>query len=205
MKLYDHPKSPNAAAVRAVARELGITLDLQEVNLMAGEQKQPAFLCLNPNGKVPVLEDGEFILWESGAIMQYLASKKPGNSLWPADERTRADITRWQMWRLSDWDRGAYTLIWENMFKKVFVRGDPDPAEVKKGDELFRKAATALSSSLEGREFLIGKIPTLADFSVAVPLVYAIPGRLPLDSFPAVGQWYSRIEKIESWKKSLPS
>jgi Glutathione S-transferase, N-terminal domain len=62
MKLYFHPKSPNATAVLAVAYELGIALDLQEVNLPGGEQRQPAFLKINPNGKVPALEDGDFCL-----------------------------------------------------------------------------------------------------------------------------------------------
>ena len=111
MKLYFHPKSPNATAVLAVAYEFGIALDLQEVNLPGGEQRQSAFLKINPNGKVPALEDGDFVLWESGAIMQYLAAQKPGNSLWPADNRVRADITRWQLWRMGEWGRGAGTVV----------------------------------------------------------------------------------------------
>ena len=102
MKLYFHPKSPNATAVLAVSYELGIALDLQEVNLPGGEQRQPAFLKINPNGKLPALQDGDFVLWESGAIIQYLAAQKPGNSLWPADNRVRADITRWQLWRMGE-------------------------------------------------------------------------------------------------------
>jgi len=111
MKLYFHPKSPNATAVLAVSYELGIALDLQEVNLPGGEQRQPAFLKINPNGKVPALEDGDFVLWESGALMQYLAAQKPGNSLWPADDHVRADITRWQLWRMGEWGRGAGTVV----------------------------------------------------------------------------------------------
>jgi glutathione S-transferase len=204
MKLYCHPKSPNATAVLAVAYELGIALDLQEVNLPGGEQRQPAFLKINPNGKVPTLEDGDFVLWESGAIMQYLAAQKPGNSLWPADNRVRADITRWQLWRMGEWGRGAGTLIWENLIKKFFANEDPDPNKIKEGLELFNVGAAVLNSHLQKRDYLVGNNPTLADFSVAVPLVYAVPGRLPIDSYPVIRQWYSRIEKIESWKKSLP-
>jgi glutathione S-transferase len=100
--------------------------------------------------------------------------------------------------------RGAGTLIWENLIKKFFGNNDPDPNKIKEGLELFNVGAAVLNSHLEGRNYLVGNNPTLADFSVAVPLVYAVPGRLPLDPYPAVRQWYSRIEKIESWKKSLP-
>jgi len=204
MKLYYHPKSPNGTAVLAVARELGIALDLQEVNLPGGEQKQPAFLRINPNGKVPALKDGDFVLWESGAIMQYLAAQKPGNSLWPADDRVRADITRWQLWRLGEWGRGSGILIWENLIKKFLSSGDPDPNKIKEGLELFDFGAAVLNGHLENRDYLVGKNPTLADFSVAVPLVYATPARLPLDPYPAIRQWYKRIENTESWQKTLP-
>jgi glutathione S-transferase len=204
MKLYNHPKSPNGTAVLAVAHELGIALDLQEVNLPAGEQKQSAFLRINPNGKVPVLEDGDFVLWESGAIMQYLAAQRPGNSLWPADDRVRADISRWQLWRLGEWGRGAGILIWVNVIKKFLGSGDFDPNKIKEGLEFFNIGAAVLNGHLENRDYLVGKNPTLADFSVAVPLVYAAPARLPLDHYPAIRQWYKRIENIESWKNTLP-
>jgi glutathione S-transferase len=204
MKLYYHPKSPNGTAVLAVAHELGIALDLQEVNLPGGEQKQSAFLRINPNGKVPVLEDGDFVLWESGAIMQYLAAQRPGNSLWPADDRVRADISRWQLWRLGEWGRGAGILIWENVIKKFLGSGDFDPNKIKEGRELFDFGAAVLNGHLENRDYLVGGNPTLADFSVAVPLVYAAPAQLPLDPYPAIRQWYKRIENIESWKNTLP-
>ncbi len=204
MKLYGHPKSPNVTAVLAVAHELAIDLEFQEVNLPGGEQKQSAFLRLNPNGKVPVLEDGDFVLWESGAIMQYLASMKPGNSLWPADDRTRADITRWQMWRFGDWGAGGSMVIWENLIKKLLSGGEPDSTLVMKGEELFRNGASVLNNHLNQREFLVGSRPTLADFSVAVPLVYGTAARLPLDNFPKILRWYARIKKIEGWKNTLP-
>lgn len=205
MKLYYHPRSPNSIAVLAVAYHLGIDLDLQEVNLLAGEQRKPDFLRLNPNGKVPTLEDGDFILWESNAIMQYLASKKLNNSLWPSDDRVRADISRWQYWRGGDWGKAAFILIWENLIKKWVTGGDPDPEEVKKGEELFHGLADILNRHLENREYLVGGKPTLADFSVAVPMVYAHPGRLPLERYPSIRSWYHRIERLESWKRSLPS
>lgn len=204
MKLYYHPRSPSCIPVLAVVQHLGIDVELQEVDLAGGEQRKPGFLRLNPNGKVPTLEDGHFLLWESNAIMQYLASKKPDQALWPADERARADISRWQFWRMGDWDRAGFTLIWENLIKKFVGAGPPDPAEVKRGEELFHKAAAILDAHLESREYLVGSAVTLADFSLAMPLAFAGPARIPAQSYPAVGRWYARLEKLDSWKRALP-
>lgn len=71
MKLYGFPISPNTWKVRAVAVHLGIVLDDQLVDLSRGEQRTPNYLALNPTGRTPTLVDGEFVLWESNAIMQY--------------------------------------------------------------------------------------------------------------------------------------
>ena len=95
-------------------------------------------------------------------------------------------------------------MIWENLIKKFLSSGDPDPNKIKEGLELFDFGAAVLNGHLENRDYLVGKNPTLADFSVAVPLVYATPARLPLDPYPAIRQWYKRIENIESWQKTLP-
>jgi glutathione S-transferase len=96
--------------------------------------------------------------------MQYLASKKPGNSLWPADDRTRADITRWQLWRFGEWGKGAGHLIWERLVKKFIGAGEADPIKVKEGLELFNIGAAVLNGHLERRDYLVGTKPTLADF-----------------------------------------
>jgi glutathione S-transferase len=204
MKLYYHPNSPNCTDVLATANHLGIELDLQLVDLLKGAQKDPSFLRLNPNGRVPTLEDGDFILSESNAIMQYLASKKPNNSLWPADDRVRADITRWQFWQASQWSKATGTLVWENMVKKFLNAGAPDPAKIKEGEELFRASAAVLDDHLKDRPYLVGGALTLADFSVAAMLVYARPARLPLDKYENIRAWYGRLERLDSWKTALP-
>jgi glutathione S-transferase len=99
MKLYGFPISPNTWKVRAVATHLGIVVDNQLVDLSRGEQRAPE-CSLNPTGRTPTLVDGDFVLWESNAIMQYLASGEP-NALWPDDAKRGADIARWQSWELA--------------------------------------------------------------------------------------------------------
>ena len=204
MKLYYHPNSPNCMDVMATANQLGIPLELELIELTKGAQKTPAYLKINPNGRVPTLVDGDFVLFESNAIMQYLASKKPGNPLWPQDDKIRADIARWQFWQASQMNRGTGILVWENLIKKFLNLGAPDPAKIKEGEELFHASAAVLDGHLNGRHYLVGSEPTLADFSVAAVLVYAQPGRLPLEKYGNIRAWYGRVAGLDAWKKALP-
>jgi hypothetical protein len=85
MRLYNGNFSPNALRVRAVIYELGVDIEKIEVDVRSGGNRTPEFLKLNPNGKVPVLVDGDLIIWESRAINACLASKYPERGLYPAD------------------------------------------------------------------------------------------------------------------------
>ena len=172
MKLYGFPPSPNTWKVRAVAAHLGVPLELEFVDLTKGAPRTPEYLALNPTGRTPTLVDGDFKLWESTAIMQYLASQKP-NSLWPDDARARADIARWQSWQLAHWGKeGCEPLIFNRLVKKLLNLGEPDEAAVAKGIECFNKEAKVLDAQLAKQPYLVGKELTLADFSVAAPLFY---------------------------------
>src|ERR1700722_17763575 len=98
MKLYSIHNSNNCRRVNATIAHLGLEVEIIEPDMMTGDLKKAAYVALNPNAKVPTLVDGEFSLWESRAIMQYVAAQKPGNTLWPADSKAQADIARWQFW-----------------------------------------------------------------------------------------------------------
>ena len=126
MKLYMHPASPNVRVVLMTAEILGVPIETRFVDAMAGEQSTPEYLTINPNGLFPVLVDGDFVLWETVAISQYLGSMVPDNPLWPADERRRADITRWQCWALAHWSPAVQKYIFENLFKRLKGLGQPD-------------------------------------------------------------------------------
>jgi len=204
MKLYHHPLSSNCRKVSVAALLLGIDLDLQFIDLPAGAQKKPDYLRLNPNGLAPTLEDGSFVLWESNAIMQYLAEKKPGNTLWPSDPRMRADISRWQCWELAHWTPALAIIIHENLVKKLLKMGEPDPAEIKKGEEATHRFAQILDNHLQGKKYLVGEALTLADISVAAILMYRQPARLPLDQYKNINGWVAQIEKLDAWQKTAP-
>src|SRR5258708_8577644 len=104
IELYVFPPSPRAFKVMAVAEHLGLDVTIRMIDLLKGEQKTPQYAALNPNMRMPTLKDGDYVLWESEAILQYLASKKPDSGLLPRDERCRLDVTRWQFSDLHHWD-----------------------------------------------------------------------------------------------------
>lgn len=205
MRLYGFPPSPNTWKVRAVAAHLGLNLELEFVDLTKGQSHAPAYLALNPTGRTPVLVEGDFKLWESTAIMQYLASGTP-NRLWPDDPRVRADIMRWQSWELVHWGKeGCEPLIFERLVKKFLNLGAADAAVVAKGTEAFNREARVLDAHLAKQPYLVGSEPTLADFSVAAPLFYASEAELPLASYAQVQDWFDRVSALQAWRDTAPT
>src|SRR5262249_17500128 len=177
MKLHIAPASPRAFKTVMVARHLELEPELAILDLVHGDQMKPEFLALNPNHRMPVLEDDGFVLWESNAIMQYLASKRPESGLWPSDPRQQADVSRWQSWELAHWEPACATLLFERFVKQLFGQGDADAAKVERGEREFREFGQVLDQHLRGRDWLVGRNMTLADVSVGCWLTCEAPGR----------------------------
>jgi glutathione S-transferase len=202
MKLYGFPPSPNTWKVRAVAAHLGIPIEFEFVDLT--KPRTPDYLALNPTGRTPSLVDGDLILWESNAIMQYLASGA-ANTLWPNDARTRADIMRWQSWQLAHWSNaGCDPLVFQRLVKKILGLGPPDEAVVAKGIEAFNREARVLDAHLSKQSYLVGNALTLADFSVAAPLVHAKEAELPVAPHPNLRDWSARVLALPAWRDTTP-
>ena len=204
MKLYGFPASPNTWKVRAMAAYLKMPLEFEFVDLMTGAQHAPAYLALSPTGRTPALVDGDFKLWESNAILQYLASKNP-TPLYPGDARGRADITRWLCWDLAHWGAQAcQPLIFENLVKKFVNMGPPDTAAVGKATEAFNKEAQMLDAHLAKQKYLAGDALTVADFSVAAPLLHAEGAQIPLGPYANVRGWFQRVSALPCWGETAP-
>ncbi|MFL6795927.1 MAG: glutathione S-transferase family protein [Xanthobacteraceae bacterium] len=203
IELYVFPPSPRAFKVMAVANYLGINPALHIVDLVKGDQKKAEYAALNPNMRMPTLKDGDYVLWESNAICQYLASKKP-SELFPGDERTRFDITRWQFWDLAHWDPACSVFIFEHIVKPVVLKGgDPDAAAIAKGTEAFHRAATVLDGHLKGRKFVLGDRLTIADFSLGAPMNVADWAHFPIEPYAEIRRWYAALRALPAWQKTL--
>ena len=198
MKLYTNLFSPNARKVHAIARELGVELETQTIDLRAGEQRTPEYLALNPNGKVPTLVDGDTVLWESNAIMCYLAGKVD-TELWPKSPK-RYDILRWMFWESNHLSNALNRLF----FQKLLSGGNPDQSILERASKDFRKYATVLDGNLADKQFVTGDKLTLADFAVGVGFGYQAPLELPVDGLENINRWWTALSATESGKVLLP-
>ncbi len=204
MKLYLSAMSPNVRRVRLTAAVLGLQLEEKPVDLSKREHKSPEYLALNPNGAVPTLVDGDFVLTESRAIMQYLATKKPESGLLPRDEQARAEVTRWQFWDASHFSPQVGTLAFQRVLKQRFGMGEPDERKVEEALEGFRRFSDVLNQRLDGRQHVVGQSLTLADLTLASSLMYAQLADVPVAEFPNMQSWFSRMTEMDAWKKTAP-
>jgi glutathione S-transferase len=202
MKLYSIHNSNNCRRVNATIQHLGIDAEVVEMDM--ADLKKPEFLAINPNGKVPTLVDGDFKLWESRSMMQYVASKKPGNALWPNDPKLQADIARWQFWEASHLSKGTGAFAFEKLFKKIFMKLDADPVALAAGEKEWHTFAPVLNAHLETHKWLVGDALTLADFSVGACFNFAEPSGLPWDDYKQIKAWWSRLGEIPAWKNTAP-
>lgn len=202
MKLYINPISPNSRKVMAVASSLQLDCEVELVDLAKGENRTPEFLKINPNAKIPALVDGDFMLWESNAIIAYLCSKKD-TELWPKSN-VRYDVMRWMNWELAHWGRWISTYGYETFLKGILGGGPPDEKILEESARFIKKFATVLDKHLAGQKFLTGDTVTIADFAVAAHLTYRIPAKLPLDEFKNITAWEEALNQIPAWKESAP-
>jgi glutathione S-transferase len=203
MRLYYHPMSSNARRVLMTALDLGIKFDLVEVNL-ANQEARGRLVEVNPNSKIPVLDDDGFLLWESAAIMQYLADKTPGQTLFPQEPRARADVNRWMYWSAGHFSPAVHVFAWENLIKKFVTDAYPNPVELERGERDLIRFATVLDGHLASRRWICGDAVTLADYAVASPLMFAERARVPVEQYTNILAWFERVRELDAWRQTEP-
>ena len=205
MKLYYHPVSTVSRPVVLFAADSGIALDYQVVDLMTGEHMGAPYAKINPSRQVPVLEDGDFRLTESSAILKYLADKADSPA-YPKDLQKRARINEMMDWLNSGFYRDfGYGLVYPQIFPHHRRRSDEAQAgAVDWGKQKTRAWLQVLDEQLlgSGRKYLCGDDITIADYFGAgmVSLVDAIG--CDLSRFPNVARWFAAIKARPNWAKA---
>jgi glutathione S-transferase len=206
MRLYYHPLSSNSRRVLLTAVQLGVRLDLVVVDLVNGEHKSSRYLQINPNGKVPLLEHDGFHLWESHAIMQYLADTCQGETLYPHAIQARADINRWLFWSAYHFTPAVGLISRERVSKKmVGGSGGPDPTEIARGEALLTAAADVLDRHLADKQWIALDRLTLADLAIAAPLMHTAAAELPVGGYGHLQAWFARMTALDAWQKTAPA
>lgn len=192
MKLYWFP-GPNDLKATIALEETGLAHALCLVNILTGEQDGADFRRINPNGRIPALVDGDVVLFESCAILQYLGRKS--GRFYPAEERLRAEVDSWLFWQAS----GLGPMLGQvNWFVRAAARPGRDAAETSLPLHRFRKECrrlfTVLDGQLQGRDFVCAGDYSIADMAIWpwVDKYHANAGDLLAD-FSAVHAWHARI------------
>jgi glutathione S-transferase len=188
--IWGRTNSLNVQKVLWTLEELGLTYDRIDAGLHYGVNDTPAFKVMNPNGLVPVLKDDEFILWESHAILRYLAVRYGRQSLWPASEHVAAHADQWMDW--------SNSIIWAHL-RPVFhnlVRTPADQRDmpaVAAGIAGLGKSFQILDQHLQTQPYVAGEVFSIGDIPLAllvfrwIALVQERPATAALD------QWFERV------------
>ncbi len=202
MKLYQIALSPNCQKVIAFAHEVGAPLELVPVDVFKGEARSPALLRKNPNGKVPILEDDGFVLWESTAMLAYLAAKTGRTELAPTTPRERAEVERWTYWQGAHFGPAIRKVAFERIVKKLAGLGPADEAAIRAGTEEFATVAGVLNESLGSNEYVCGPL-TIADFALLPYAAVTASCGLDFGPYPRARAWLDRMLARESVQKTL--
>jgi glutathione S-transferase len=192
-----YSRNPNPRLAVAVARYLGAPVTLEWAAPFAPGQAE-RFLKLNPTQRIPILvEDGAPPLWEADAIACRL-SQLTGSDFW-RQGMDQPDMIRWISWGHVNFVRACDIVSFETGTKLRYRIGPQDPATLAEGHRQFHEHAPILDRHLESRDWLTGTTPSHADFRMATFLPFNANMRLPLQDYPALAAWYSRLEAIPAW------
>lgn len=200
MKIWGRLNSTNVRKVLWCAEELGLAYERIDAGGAFGVVKDPAYLAMNPNGLVPCLEDGELVLWESNAIVRYLARRYGETPFAPVNEAGWADADKWM-----DWTSLSFTGPFRDLFWNL-VRTAPearDEGAVRRGAEqcaelmAFADKSLAASPYLSGEHLGIGDIP-LGCIAYAW---FALPIERP--ALPHLEDWYARLSERPAYRTAV--
>jgi glutathione S-transferase len=170
-----------------VAEELGIAYEHRPVEIGDAGARTPEFLALNPNGRLPVIVDGDFVLSESLAITLYLAKKYSPGRLYPERLEDEARVWQWSFWAIAEVDRGV------NIWSLHAVRLPPAERDAALREEALKVVAApfkVLDAAVAGRPFLLGRDFTIADLNVAAVISRAVD--MDLSAWPYLKAWLAR-------------
>ena len=199
IKVWGRLTASNVQKVMWCIDELGVAHE--HIHIPFGRAKEdPAYLAINPNGRVPTIEEDGFILWESNSCVRYIAARFGAGSLWPTDPRVRADAERWMEWQLTTLSEPTDTIFIGLVVKQ---REQRDMAAIAAATKRLNALWAVVDKVLATRKFVAGDDLTIGDIpmGIAAHRWFTIP--VERDRHPNVEGWYSRLIDRPAFKKNV--
>lgn len=191
LEVWGRTNSVNVQKVLWCLAELELDYERIDAGLAHGINDEEWYLALNPNGKIPLLRDGQLSLWESNTIVRYLCARHGLGSLWPQDPGARADVERWMDWQLSTLARSPSIAFWNLVRTPAHER---DMAAVTRAVAATNAALTLLDRHLERREYVGGAAFTMGDIPVgAITHRWLALEGIARPQWPALRAWFDRL------------
>ncbi len=199
-KLYYNPITVNSIKVMLLCNALKIVPEYKNIELQKGEHKSASFLQLNPDGRVPVLIDGGFVLNESAAILQYLAHKYQ-STLWPNELEHQAQVLKWLFWQGNEWNKVVGAYAHHQVVLPHWRNSQPESFSAQHLAK-FEQVMSTFNGALNVKEYLVGNHLTLADISIGSYLIFAAEANMPLDKYQHVRRWLENLQVTPWWQET---
>lgn len=191
LKLYDYPISGNCYKIRLLLSMLGADYQRVEVDILNGGSQDPDFLRLNPRGQIPVLVDGETVIWDSMAILVYLARRFGAESWFPSETVAMA--------RVMQWLAVAENELLYGLARARAVKRLQRPFDLAQCQKDGMAGLAVLEQQLTHNHWLAADHATIADIACYPYVSLAEEGEISLTPYPAVGSWLKRVEALPGW------
>jgi glutathione S-transferase len=200
LKVWGRPNSINVQKVMWMIAELGLEIEHEIAGLQHGKVDEDWYRAMNPNGRVPTIDDDGLVLWESNVIVRYLAAKHAMGTLMPAGIAERALAEMWMDWQQTTILPCITPVFWGLIRTPEAER---DMTAIEAGAQAFRDAIAILDRNLADREYILGEKLTVADFPLGC-VAYRWYG-LPVEhgDFPNLRAWYERLAQRDTYRRHV--
>lgn len=200
LTIWGRDNSINVMKVLWACEELGLPYERVDLGGAFGGTGEPAYLAMNPNGRVPTIKDGDTIVWESNVCVRYLAHRygKPG--LWPADESARWLAEQWMDWQQTALNPALGPLFWQLVRTPTAER---DPAVIESMRQACAKHVAVLDGHLARHDFVAGSAFSMGDIPVGCAIYRWLAFDIDRPAAANVERWYERLTERDGYRKHI--
>ena len=200
LKIWGRKTSSNVQKVLWCCGELGVPFERIDIGGEFGKNRERPYLDLNPNGVVPTIEDGDFVLWESNSIVRYLVNKYEGGKLVPRTPEGRGDANRWMDWQLTTMNATMVPVFFG------MVRTPEDQRDMAAIEKAVKEAGARweiVERHLEGRNYLAGESFSIGDIPLGIWAYRWFAMAIDRPRLPNVEAWYGRLRERPPYREHV--